>query len=174
MTTNTPQDTATDFHHGFRLTKVKRFVSRGGTGFSGTLTHHGKPVAEVHQEGNGGQAVVHFNDGRGGDGSRAFEDAARAIFGAESFEPTEALLWRLETAEQMSRYRSTPFVLAAAEVDAFWGDAFWGDAPLRSGQFRQVRGCSPADLPTYLQERYGDAPLVWSKAHATFVPLTSL
>lgn len=164
MTTNTPQDTATDFHHGFRLTKVSRKNSRGGIGFSGTLTHHGKPVADVDQEGNGGQALVRFYD-RSTGSPRAFEDAARAIFG-DSFEPTEALLWRLEEADQLSRSRTGAFVFGQDEVDRFYGDS------PEAGSYRRVSGLKKADTAEYLRLRYADKdPFVWSKDAATFVRL---
>jgi hypothetical protein len=169
MTTNTPQRAAsTDIHHGYRLTKVTRMDSRNGIGFSGTLTLNGVPVASVNQEGCGGQSLVHFLDGRGSASERAFEDAATAIFGAEAFEPTESLLWRLETADQISRARTGAFVFGQAEVDRFWDE----DAP-NSGSYRRVSGLKKADTTEYLRLRFADRqPFIWSTDAATFVALT--
>lgn len=167
MTTTTlPAPASTDLHHDYRLTKVKRMDARCGIAFSGVLTHQGKPVADVHQHGNGGQAFVHFYDGAVGPAWKAFEQAARAIFGEDSYEPTESLLWRLESADQMSRMRNSAFVFGQAEVDRFWSEEPDG------GTCRKVTGLKAAELPAYLRAHHGDKePFVWSKAAATFVPV---
>lgn len=162
MTTNAP-DTAPDVHHGYRLTKVRRVDSRGGIGFSGVLTRYGTPVADVHQAGNGGQALVRFYDARTGE-PQAFDAAAKTIFGAEEFEPTEALLWRLEEADQLSRARTGVFVLGQDEVDRFYSDGPQG------GTYRRAPGTRPADLLRLLLAHHRDQdPFVWSKEAATFV-----
>ncbi|WP_251151292.1 hypothetical protein [Cellulosimicrobium sp. Marseille-Q4280] len=167
MTTNTPQRATTDIHHGYRLTKVKRMESRNGIGFSGTLTLDGAPVASVVQEGCGGQSFVHFLDGRGSATEKAFAAAAEAIFGADAFEPTESLLWRLETAAAIGRARTGAFVFGQAEADRFWDE---DDAD--GGSYRQVNGLKKADTAEYLRLRYADKqPFIWSNDAATFVAL---
>lgn len=167
MTTSTPQRATTDIHQGYRLTNVKRIDTRNGIGFSGTLTLDGVPVASVVQEGCGGQSLVHFLDGRGAAGEQAFVAAAEAIFGADAFEPTESLLWRLETADKISRARTGAFVFGQDEVDRFWDD----DDP-QGGSYQRVSGLKKSDTAAYLRLRYADKhPFIWSKDAATFVAL---
>lgn len=170
MTTTEPQASTPDIHRGFRLTKVTRMKSPNGIAFTGTLTLDGAPVADVHQDGNGGPAFVDFTDGYRSAARVKFEAAASEIFGADRYEPTESLLWRLEAAEKMGRARSIAFVLSAAEVDDFWSE----EGPA-AGVYRQIKGSSGSSLDTireYLDGHYPNTDLhVWSKDAANFVPI---
>lgn len=148
--------TTTDAHANYRLTNVKEMDGNEGVAFSGTLTHKGKKIADVIQDGNGGQTLIHFYDGYTSKTAEDFYAAAKRIIQVD-IEPEEEFLDNLRMAAYLNRKRGVLFLL---DDEDFY----------ETGACRQVN--APRDQGiAFVQKKYASRnPRIWDKKRAEFVP----
>lgn len=155
--------TTTDIHDNYRLTKVREMGGFETVAYSATLTHKGKKIAEVQNDGRGGQTLIRFFDGPLSPAANAFRAAAKRITPAE-FEPEEQFLDRLRAAAEISRKRAIAVV--------FDGDDFWG-----TGTYRTIPATNaerPSIIAQVAKVHADKNPRFWDKERADFLPANQI
>lgn len=152
-----------DPHGGFRLTKVRTARGREGLAFFATLTENGRPVADVIQEGYGGQTTLRWHGKWRTEATERFEAFAETL--DAEFEPQEEALSRLLMADEVSRKRNLVFLTEQDTDEMFWSE----------GMYREVAGL-PREHALALLAKERDkgrvtSPRVWDKATADFITL---
>jgi hypothetical protein len=148
----------------YGIKTLKTFPGMEGTAYDFTLTRDGKPVAHVHDDGNGGMPFVSWDDRKGGLSSEddifnAFVEKERAKIPADKmfYEKSERDLFDGEVfignlfneAQRDRRWRRAVKTHTLFQV---------GDDVGRKDQWMSIKGTGP-DVRAHIMKKHGSKPV---------------